>query len=367
MNPETGLQLERRAHRLAWHLGYLVRRRVFIYSEEATHQITDIDAIGIKFNETFNPQTILFETKSEQGFASILKLKGILDYYPSTVAYLVRPNITPDIIEFAEKLGIRATHTSRLEEIETELGIDPNDWSLSYSPEFDKRFLRSLQELRRAGCEKEVYFRDLFWMGRDPFLKLKLLKSILSKIYGAGETGNKRITKFQPIDYLVSDLTVLFSVSLLESINLLYPFPEHQRRAAFEEKLISGKLSTSEKEEFLGKFYNFLERYTEKVLKQTMIVGRNHLKLLPLYADSLYDLMSRFMKKPKNAIRLSRLLDAYHASIILQGTSLNLSEIQKSLALSDSEFEYTIKFCRDTVQFLFEGKPPHIFHQLFTE
>ena len=117
IDASRGYDLELRAHRLAWHLGYFCRRGIVIYSDE-NNTITDIDVVGIRFDSFFNPEYIIIETKSEKGFASILKLRGLLELNNSQLAYIIRPNITPDIIRFAGSLGIHAIHTARLDEIE---------------------------------------------------------------------------------------------------------------------------------------------------------------------------------------------------------------------------------------------------------
>ncbi|HIH88883.1 TPA: hypothetical protein HA344_06725, partial [Candidatus Bathyarchaeota archaeon] len=75
-----GVPLEIRAHRFSWHLGYVSRRRIELFSDEG-NEITDIDVLGIKFDSNLKPNIILFETKSEKGYASILKIKGLLGYY----------------------------------------------------------------------------------------------------------------------------------------------------------------------------------------------------------------------------------------------------------------------------------------------
>lgn len=74
---ELGKETELRARRLIWHLDYLARGNVHILSEEG-QEITEIDVLGVKFDETLSPNYIMIEAKSgyEKGFSSILKLKG---------------------------------------------------------------------------------------------------------------------------------------------------------------------------------------------------------------------------------------------------------------------------------------------------
>lgn len=364
MSRNKGKELEQRAHRLAWHLGYFARRRVFIYTDEGDH-ITEIDVIGIKFDDTLSPHMILFETKHERGFSSILKLRGLLDYYTAELAYIIRPNITPAIIQFAEELQIKGIHTSRLEEMEKELGIDPSDWSLSFSPDFDKRFLPKLKVLRQNGFKSEVLLRDLFWVGSNPFYKIKRLKeTILRLSKGRGKTKKLRLKT--ALAFLIADLTILFSICVLHSAGMLHTLPEHQRHSIFSKKLISGKLSLKEKEELIGKTYDFLAKYTKDVLHQSLSIRREDFSLTPAYADELYNLLSRILKRPQNAKFIPRLFDIY-LSMLIQGKKPDLIDLQGFLNLSRNEFEYTLKFSRDIVHFLFEDRAPIFFSPLMAE
>jgi hypothetical protein len=364
MSATSGFDLERRAHRLVWYLGYFARRDVMLYSDDKD-QISDIDVIGINFDDTLSSHIILIETKSEQGFSSILKLRGLLDYYSSDVAYIIRPNVTPAIIRFAEQLGIRAMHTSRLDEIESELKIDPKDWSLSFSLDFEKRYEGSLKVSRQLGLQYEILLRDMLWIDNNPFYKLKLLKDTLSNLYAKAEKiANPGLR--QSVAALIIDLTTLFSVSVLQSAGILYPLPEHQRKSFFLEKLISGKLSSKEKEELLNRTYDFLSKYTRNVLHITPQIRKEDFELAPSYAPDLYDLLSRILKKAQSSKHLPRLFDIY-LSIFTSRKELELMDLQGFLNLSSDEFEYTLKFSRDIVYFLFDGKTPDFFVALVTE
>jgi len=364
MSVTSGYELERRAHRLAWHLGYFARRNVFIYSDEKD-QITDIDVIGIRFDDVLSSHVILIETKSEQGFSSILKLRGLLDYYASDIAYIIRPNITPAVIRFAEQLGIRAMHTSRLDEIEKELNIDPKDWSLSFSSDFDKKHEALLRISRQLGFQNEILLRDVFWIEDNPFHKVKVLKDTLSDLLLKEEEIADSHLKFASAS-LILDLTTLFSICLLQSAGTLYPLPQHQRKSFFLERLISGKLSSKEKEELVEATYNFLRKYARDVLHSAFAVRREDFSLTPEYAPDLYDLLMRVLKKSQNAKHLPRLFDIYSAILVL-GKKLEPMDLQGFLGLSAEEFEYTLKFSRDIVSFLFDGKTPDFFVPLMTE
>jgi len=361
MSADSGPELERRAHRFVWNLGYFARRNVFIHADDNC-QITDIDVIGIQFDDTLTNRIVLIETKSEKGFSSILKLRGLLEYYSSDVAYMIRQNVTPAVMRFSERLGIRAMHTSRLEEIEKEIDISAEDWSLSFSPDFDKDFYTALRILKKAGYHNEVLLRDTFWTEQDPFRNVKLLKTTVKNLIS--ESADAYL-KF-PIAILSIDLIALFSVSLLHSAGLIYALPEHQRRPFFLDRLISGKLTSREKNELVDKTYSFITKYTKTVLNAPMVIKREDFSLVPEYSDQFYNLLMRILRRPRSSRDLPRLFDIYLSGIVT-GKKFGLMDLQGYLNLSKEDFGYVLKFARDIVEFVYDRKIPNFFEPLMVE
>jgi len=360
-----GADLERRAHQLAWHLGYFARRRVFVYTDERG-LVTDIDVVGLKFDITLEPHLIIFETKSERGFSSIMKLKGLLDYYASKSAYIIRPNVTPDVVKFAHKLGVRAMHTSRLDEMEEEARIQSGGWPLTFTTEFDRNFIPLLKILREKGFVKEVLIRDTFWLEENPFYKAKILHEAITRLSRARNDVADNQLRFA-LACLILDLACLFGLSILEVSSVLYSLPEHQRKTVFRDMLVAGKLSKREKEELLDKFYTTLTRYAKEVFGTAVSMRKENFKLVPEYSvDDLYDLVCRYIKKARAAKEVPRLLDVYLATYVL-GRELNFAEVQKFLSISEEDFKLSLKFSRDLLTFLFGEKIPDLCVPLFKE
>jgi hypothetical protein len=357
MSADRGFELERRAHRLVWCLGYFARRDVLIYSED-NDQITDIDVIGWKFDDILTPSLVIVETKSEKGFPSILKLRGLIEYYSSnTLALMVRPNITPAIIKFAEQLGIRAMHTSRLDEVEEELKIKEKAWSpLSFSPDFDKRYLAALGLLSSSGYKKETLLRHIFWIEENPFHKLKLIKESVCNLNAKLPEVPERALN-AALSILLVDFTALFSLSLLQVCSVLYTLPQHQRRAVFMDKFISGKLSTKEKQDIIDKTYTLISKYTKSILNAPPLVKREDFSLVPEYSDLIYALAERLLKRPHYSKELARLFDVY-MTLVISDNKPTLIDLQGLLNMPKDDFDFTLKFARDTVEVLFGKKIP---------
>lgn len=348
-----GYEFERRAHRLAWNLGYFSRRQVVLYSDGG-NTITDIDVIGIKFDETLSSDVLLIETKSEKGFASILKLKGLLEYFTTKSAYIIRPNVTPDIIRFSEKLNINALHTSRLDEIEKSLKIDADDWRLSFSAENDSIKDELLLSLERAKYRDEIALLNDFWEEQDSFSSMKSLISAINFVGERYDVEKDERAKFY-LTFLLSEYISLFSVALLKSAGILYKYPTHQRSRVFNEKLISGKLSFKEKEDLLDKFFSFLKNYTESLGKK-MIVKRDDLTLLPSYHDDLYILINSFIDQSKYSRLLPIITDIITSGVIEQ-KELNKEYLLKYNPMTKETYDAIIGLLNQLVGFLFPECP----------
>jgi len=349
----SGYELERRAHRLAWTLGYFSRRQIILYSDGG-NTITDIDVIGIKFDETLSPDVLLIETKSEKGFASILKLKGLLDYFTTKSAYIIRPNITPDIIRFSEKLKINALHTSRLDEIEDSLDIDSDDWNLSYSAEYDSYRDELLLLLGKLNYRNEIGLLNDFWEEQDSYSSMKILISAINFIKERYDV-EKDLEIKNALAFLLSEYISLFLISVLKSAGILYKYPTHQRSRVFHEKLISGKLSFREKEDLLDKFFSFLKSYT-KSLGKKMTIKREDLTLLPIYHDDLYRLINIFIDLSKHSKILPIITDIMSSSIIDQ-KELNKKYLLKHYPMTEESYDITITLLNQLVGFLFPEIP----------
>jgi len=348
-----GYELERRAHRLAWNLGYFSRRQIILYSDGG-NSITDIDVIGMKFDEILSSDVLLIETKSEKGFASILKLKGLLEYFTTKSAFMIRPNITPDIIRFSEKLNINALHTSRLDEIEDSLNIDADDWSLSYSAEYDSYKDELLMLLEKAKFRDEIALLNDFWEEQDSYSSMKSLISAINFVrarYDAEKDGEIK----NSLAFLLSEYISLFSVSLLKSAGILYKYPTHQRSRIFHEKLISGKLPFREKEDLLDKFFSFLKSYT-KSLGKKMMVKREDLTLLPIYHDDLYSLINNFIDLSRHS-RILPLITDIMSSCIIEQKELNKKYILKYYPMIEESYDVIIDLLNQLVGFLFPEIP----------
>lgn len=347
-----GIELEIRTHRLAWYLGYFARRRIILYSDMG-NPITDIDVLGIKFDSTLNPSIIIFETKSEKGYASILKVKGLLDYFEAELAYIIRPNITPDIIRFSETLKINAMHTSRLDEIEDSMNIDKNEWNFFYSLDMDYKLDHYIKLLEENKYEALTFNLNDIWIKSNSFSNTKELIELLDILYLESKKVKNQELK-DAIIFLILEYISLLIIQLIKIAGILYKYPTHQRYPIFQEKLISGKLTSKEKDELLDRFYDFLTSYT-KNLRKKMTLKRNDLTLLPDYTDKLYELINIYISNNIDIIKILKYIDIINSMVINKQKKDKL--LIKNLAFSESDEVQLNKIIENTLMFLFKEKP----------
>lgn len=364
---EISKETELRARRLIWYLGYFARGNIHIYSEEG-QEITEIDVLGVRFDEILHPNYMIIETKSgyEKGFTSILKLKGFQEYFPPSTVSIMRYDITPDIIKFAGSIGIRGYHLSRIDEMEEDLGIERELWFGSFRIESIPEIDSHISLLRKAkGGYLDPYFN--FWNTRDAFYKIKVLVNTIELLSNKlDEIDESSIIK--AVQWLILEYITLFSVSALEAASDLYSLPSHQRKRIFLTKLISGKLAEKEKEELISNTYKFFDEYSRVVMRRRPNLKRSDLMLVPPYADDLYNMISNIIKNSKASRFMPRYLDLYTNEYFLRGKKIAWEELHKYTLVPDEYRLLSLKASRDVIKFLFPKKIPYfISSEYFSE
>jgi hypothetical protein len=269
--------------------------------------------------------------------------------------------MSPSITQLSEGLGLRGMSIVRLTEIEEDLKIDGNEWKFAYSTEVEDRIDGFVKELFINGLGKITYLRYYFWSGLDPFSKIKTLKENISILSDKLRTA-KKVELVSALEWLLIDLTTLFSVALLEATSVLYLLPDHQRESYFESRLVAGKMNYEEKERLVTSFYNAVTQIL-KAQRKYVPLKREELRLIPEYSSHLYQIMSSLVRNSQYAIEIPRLLDVYGFSVIgLE--EFQIVDFQNELKLSDLEFEYALKFSRDIVDFLYEKEKPDFLKKL---
>jgi hypothetical protein len=129
-----------------------------------------------------------------------------------------------------------------------------------------------------------------------------------------------------------------------------------QRKNTFLSHLISGKLSSEDKERLNQLLYDYLSRYTRKIVDKPLPINRKDFSMIPPYSDELYDLIVRILRKPDTSRFIPRFLDVYLAKYIFNPQELK--DIKDILDIDDHTYLLCAKFCRDIVGLIFGKKIP---------
>ena len=255
----------------------------------------------------------------------------------------------------AEKLSVKAMHTSRLDELEDELKVDK--YSLgNHSDQYDAIQIQFLKLLNNEGFGDYLFLIERSWDFTNPLhttglfiQRIQELNSIVSSLKG---TDLK-----ESISYLLLELLCHLSKSLLFSASTLFPIANHQRKQVFTTKLISGELSKHSKDEMMDRFYGFMSSYVKDVLKKPFQLRKEDMKLIPAFGDDLYFLLDRIIKKPEGGRLIPYVFDGCLTDFILN-KKLLLSPTILSWNVSVNNFELALKFCRDLMEMVFNRSVP---------
>lgn len=311
--------------------------------------------------ETLQAEYVLVEASGgEKNFAQLFKLRSLGARLPRCSIYYIGSNVSTDIVRFAESIGVLAMHTSRLDEIETEMGIGKDDWKGSYSEEFDHLSKDYMSLLHEREFQRSLRIRQSLWLESRAFFKLKKAKATANWL-------SNRLDRVEDLplrtalEFLIGEMLLLFALASVEAAGELFSLPEHQREPIFLEKLVAGQLSIEEKDSLLDQLYAFLVNYTEH-LGRPMTLKRSDFQLEPLDAPMIFETTSRLIKRPSAARLVPQILN----TLLCANLEGKLSEVADLLArrADDSEMQYALKFCRDLASVPFARVQPEFVRRL---
>ena len=365
MNKDFELKI--RLNNILWSLGYYTRIEVKLAEYSVTKKIpmelTDLDVLGIRLSPDFLFDYIVVDCTSNKDFIKspmkkIFWLKGVMDFFGASNGYLVLDTDSP-IAEFqrgvATKLGITILNLENLTNLE-------------------KRVLRpEIKNFKLATSESWIYFENnlttldevlhpllkfrkhTYWMN-EHHQNISVILTMLQKY----KTSVKEDHKFHKV--LIMDLMTLLSISLLHMSKFVFHTnpekPEQELRAYF----YGGYKELEMREEIVKN----LNRLIEKIQKQKMLFNlSSEISLDPEYLPQLFDLVFRWVNKPKDAIQIPR----YLQMLLFEEVLYNRENKDAFEYLKKDFSETTKKFVRDLGAFLINinGVPKNLLTHLFKE
>jgi hypothetical protein len=325
---DMDLNLKLRAMRYLWHIGYFVRRNIDLvsyYGERRQFQYTDIDVLGIAFDETFDKRVIVCDCKtgvSASNTERILILGGLIRSLGAHAGIFIRDQIGEHrYAEFAERMNVRIISSSQMETLEKSIGIDRNLFFGAFSLDQQKPSA-AFDLLKRFNREAYEYMFVKNWLD-PPF------KRIVTLVHHCKTLKDSSAISEDAKTFLLGQALALIGLAVLEfSRNPLFMKEEHRSQFA-RENLVGGSLALHEKEQLVSSFYDFMVMEIQSKYGQQYRVRRNVFveSVIPPYAKYIADLVSRICVDPKNALHVPRILDLASHEYVLHGRNVQLRQV----------------------------------------
>ncbi len=365
MNKDFELKI--RLNNILWSLGYYTRIEVKLAEYSVTKKIpmelTDLDVLGIRLSPDFLFDYIVVDCTSNKDFIKspmkkIFWLKGVMDFFGASNGYLVLDTDSP-IAEFqrgvATKLGITILNLENLTNLEKRvLRPEIKNFKLA-TPESWIYFENNLTTLDEVLHPLLKFRKHTYWMN-EHHQNISVILTMLQKY----KTSVKEDHKFHKV--LIMDLMTLLSLSLLHMSKFVFHTnpekPEQELRAYF----YGGYKELEMREEIVKN----LNRLIEKIQKQKMLFNlSSEISLDPEYLPQLFDLVFRWVNKPKDAIQIPR----YLQMLLFEEVLYNRENKDAFEYLKKDFSETTKKFVRDLGAFLINinGVPKNLLTHLFKE
>jgi len=367
MRLDKGDILEYRCFRLLAHTGYLVMKGLLVYTTEMLNQVTDIDLFGIRYDLDFSRDIIIIESKNRKKLGSldrILWLKGLKNLVGAKSAILAVPNIKWDIKDYAYKEGIKIIDSTSLNHIESSLNLSERKyfaladyefyepiyptWKpiLSYDNRLSRVFSFINSDAKNLTPHKGInrLFSEIKWL----LPKLK-----------ANKKNEAQLTKW--LLYRITVYLSIYMLDLCQYIQLL----NNSERAGFLQKVFTfGDIPQSLAGDILNEIWNIAKRLSNEQFGKAISIPEEFYKFpVPSYYEGVLEVLNRFCKNPKSAIKSPRILDFILFEFLFKEKEIEVELLKNVL---DIQTDLDIKQAKNVLNLLIKyGDIPSEFYGEF--
>lgn len=339
--------------------GFFSRRdltiRSYFYPDSV--DVTDIDVIGVRFSDNFQPEVTICECKSGRNSGTvdrILWMKGLSNYLKADNSMLAKPEIKSKIKNFANELGVIPVDSTLLEEMEKNNAI-PDEWLGSFDYDNYETKLRNYYLFIRTKPKlSKVYWflKSSFWFENN-ITRLKQCLTALDVLVKQEETESKK--------WLIYESTILFSVSMIWLCHETKSFTNIERENYISDMLTTGLGSKDKAKKILDATFGVIAALMkEKGVEPSLIEYENLQLTPPEYTKPLIDLIERCNNNPKEAIQVPRFLDFICYEFLMKETEIDLDKLKK---LFPDSIDLIAKLTKNIVNFVMDQKnvPQNLF------
>ncbi len=351
MNIQAGIILEYRIKKLLFHQGYLSRNhltlRSFFYPD--TVDVTDIDAIGIRFATNFNPEIVICECKSGDADGTvdrILWLAGLSKYFSASNSMIVRKAIPAKIKRFAQDIGIIPIDYARLIEIEKNNEI-PADFLGSNDYEYYEPRIQKYYE----GLKDDPHLSRIYWFLRSRYWYMENSARLKQAITALRMLSAN--TKPEASRWLAYECSILFSLALVNLCRELFPLSQKERPEYINNLLITGVGSPEYSKKVLSAVYGLVASSEREKKGKKSRLDYSDIKIPPPeYSPPLIDLVERMVQKAAVSVEVPRFLDFVCFEFLFKGKKIDEKVIGEFFPTNTS---LIAKMSKNTAKFIMDN------------
>lgn len=345
--------------------GYLVRRAVPLRCDPDGRDATDIDMLGIKFTQPFQPHRIICDCRMRQRakpFERVFWAKGLGNYIHASEVYVSVPKASLGIINFARSGQVRILTNVILKETYAMIYCGGKKPYGLANPSFYEPFFGKLRSTIKKNKNATEIISDVMalYMMDNPYVALNIALSHLKTIADKIGRDNQSVESYDLLRYIAAELIVVISLILLYIASDTIGILREERQRYIKRKLTYGDISPKKAEEI---FHLAKELAIEAAIsvipeasRQTLLpfdIGRIE---PPPYADNIVGLIERIIKSPYIYHNLPQVIDFLLYEQSLQNRGFIDDEYR--LMFPEPNQEERLKaarnifaFVRDTVNF----------------
>ena len=357
---EEGTIYEYQLKRLYFYMGNFARRGVTVRPlfEPGGIKIADVDVLGFRFLAGFRPHLTIGECKSGENVGTIdrfLWMLGLSEYLHADEVFVAKRRFSHKTNELARSWGIIALDDERIAELERvwiphgDLWLGSHDYRYFY--ERHKRLYDDIIKKDSKLKAAFVFARSEFWYTKNTIRLKRTITHIDNLAQDLVGDWSQDDTAYSQ-RWLVLELIILLSVSVLCLCHQCYSFSRRDRERYVAELLAAGLLPIEELRKLRQAALQYVHQKVKELTGQGTLFPPEASEVPPPdYTESLVDIVERLLARETQAHQVPRLLDLVVYEGVLKSGEVT-SEILSPLFQGD--LELTLKLAKNILFFLFD-------------
>lgn len=340
-----------RMHRLLWNQGYLARREIILSSfltngrEPLREDITDIDVLGMRYDENLKPEYVICDCKTDKKSTSINRTfwtRGVMELFGAKKGYVITYKSTRISKVIAPDFNIIVLNDESLTNFEKSMKIDKDEWIGSYNKYLDETIDGYKKEIKIKYFKEFFYYKYRYWLDQ-PNEQLKRLISL-------GKQFNK-IDDYSDVEkWFLHEIIILFSISILSFSSKFIAINESNLIDSIVTEWHGNAIDKAHRKNLMQSVHKFIKEYLESECNKKITLKLDQFNTEPDYVyTSLTDTVLRLLKDTDSSRNISRFIDFFTYTFCVP-----MKPIDKNLLVSrfnvSSDIPKSVKLAKDIIK-----------------